>query len=96
MPKARLVVRLRRVRATGRHVANAEAKEDNAMVDGYTKVVLTVIALALVGMLVRPILEPRPVIAQTNSLIGYRDPRNNHFVDVTYATPLPVTVVSPR
>jgi hypothetical protein len=66
------------------------------MVDGYTQVILTVIALALVGMLVRPLVEPRPVIAQTNSLIGYRDPQNNRFLEVTYATPLPVTVVSPR
>jgi hypothetical protein len=55
-----------------------------------------VIALALVGLVVRPLLEPRPVIAQTDSLIGYRDPQANRFVIVTYMTPLPVTVVSPR
>jgi hypothetical protein len=66
------------------------------MVDRYTRVVLTVIALALVGLVVRPLLEPRPVIAQTDSLIGYRDPQANRFVIVTYMTPLPVTVVSPR
>jgi hypothetical protein len=40
--------------------------------------------------------EPRQVIAQTDTLIGYRDPQANRFVIVTYATPLPVTVVSPR
>lgn len=34
------------------------------MVDPYTKIVLTVIALALVALVVRPWLEPRQVGAQ--------------------------------
>jgi hypothetical protein len=80
----------------GGTVADRGAEEDSAMVDRYARVVLTVIAFALVGLLVRPMLEPRPVIAQTDTLIGYRDPQANRFVIVTYATPLPVTVVSPR
>ena len=38
------------------------------MVDRYTKIVLTVIALALVALVVRPWLEPSQVGAQTGLL----------------------------
>jgi hypothetical protein len=62
------------------------------MVDGYTKLMLTVIAVALVGLLVRPMVGPPAVVAQSPSLVGYHDPQANRFVIVTYATPLPVTV----
>ncbi len=64
------------------------------MVDGYTKLMLTGIAFALTGLLLRPVIVPGPVVEQSNSLIGYHDPQTNRFVLVSYATPLPVTVIA--
>ena len=64
------------------------------MADRYTQLILTVIAFALVGLLVRPMIGPPTAVAQSPSLVGYHDPQTNRFILVTYTTPLPVTIVT--
>jgi len=59
------------------------------MVDRYTKCMLTVIALALVALLVRPLFEARQVVAQGTEC-GVSRPCSVQVVGV----PLPVSVVN--
>ena len=40
-------------------------KEIKLKVDGYTKIILTIIGICLIGLLLRPILMPEQVIARS-------------------------------
>lgn len=60
------------------------------MIDRYTKIVLTVIAVALVALVIRPFLEPRIVSAQNTipvKIVG----TDSH--SLAYAGPLQVICV---
>jgi hypothetical protein len=59
-----------------------QAKEDHSMIDRYTKVVLTVIALVLVGLLIRPSVAPRSVAAQQSIALCGSTPSAPCYVSV--------------
>jgi hypothetical protein len=59
--------------------------------DGYTKLVLTVIALALVMLAVRPWVEPQPVGAQRG---GCGNSKSPCFVTTSVLDPLRVQVTN--
>lgn len=54
-------------------------------IDGYTKVVLTLIAVLLAGLLAKPYLPHNPVVARETQYV---------VIDNSYKNPIPVNIVS--